>query len=359
VRSKHRLLVVAAAASVIGGAVAVGLVATQRKPAAAAKVAGPSALVTRRDLADTQDFDATLGYADTRPVATPVGGTVTQVVVSGGLVRPGATLYALSGAPVLLLDGPTPAWRPLGEGMTEGADVKELERNLVRLGFDPARAIVVDGRFTAATRAAVEALQRRHGLPPTGTLAVGDVVFLAGPRRVTGVAVHAGDPVAAGATLLTTSSTSRVATITVDTTQRALLIVGHRVDVVLPDSRIVSGKIASVGSTAIPEQQQGASQSQSPPSSTVDATVSLPASIDEPDGTPLTVRVAIDVRRGALSVPVTALLATSGGGRSLEVIRPDGSTTIVPVRTGLYAGGYVEVSGRGIRPGVRVLEAPS
>lgn len=358
--SRHRALAIAGAAVAVIAAVAAVLLATHRKPAAAAHAAGPSALVTRRDLADTQDFDATLAFADERPVVAALTRTVTAVPAAGRTVQPGTALYRLDGAPVILLDGSTPAWRPLEEGMTRGADVRELERNLIRLGLAPKGALVVDDRFTAATRAAVEALQRRFGLPATGTLALGDVVFLPGPRRVTGVAVHAGDAVAAGAAVLTTSSTARIAKLSVDTTQRSLLLPGHRVDVVLPDSRIVRGRVASVGSTAAPDQQQaGGSQTQTPAPSTVDATVSLVGRIDEPDGTPVTVRAAVDVRRGVLSVPVTALLATSGDRRSLEIVRPDGTTTVVPVRTGLYAGGYVEVSGPGIRAGVRVVVAPS
>jgi peptidoglycan hydrolase-like protein with peptidoglycan-binding domain len=359
-RTRQRLVVLVAAALVIAGAAVLLLVTTRSKGLAAPRSVGSTAVVTRRDLADTQDVDATLGYADTRPVVAPAAGTVTAVPAAGRMLPSGTVLYSLGGAPVVLLDGSTPAWRTLEEGMASGADVLELERNLVRLGFVSEHEITVDGHFTAATRAAVEALQRRYGLPTTGTIPLGQIVFLPGARIVTSVDVQTGDAVAAGAAVLSTSSTSRAAMVTIDTTERSLLTASRRVDVVLPDSRIVHGRVSSVGTTATPEQgQQDGAAGGGPTPSTINVVVSVDGRVSEPDGTPVTVRVATEVHRDVLSVPVTALIATSGGERSLEIVEPRGRTTIVPVSTGLYAGGYVEVAGVGIHPGVRVLEAPS
>jgi multidrug efflux system membrane fusion protein len=51
-------------------------------------------------------------------------------------------------------------------------------------------------------------------------------------------------------------------------------------------------------------------------------------------------------------VPVNALVARRGGGYGVELAA---GRRIVPVRTGLFAGGYVEVSGSGIRAGTRVV----
>jgi hypothetical protein len=56
-----------------------------------------------------------------------------------------------------------------------------------------------------------------------------------------------------------------------------------------------------------------------------------------------------------LSVPVTALLATAGGGYEV----PDAAAphTLVPVTTGLLAAGYVQISGAGIHPGLQVTDS--
>jgi len=56
-----------------------------------------------------------------------------------------------------------------------------------------------------------------------------------------------------------------------------------------------------------------------------------------------------------LSVPVTALLATSGG--SYEVQEAAAPHTLIPVRTGLFAAGYVAISGSGIYPGLEVTDS--
>jgi hypothetical protein len=56
---------------------------------------------------------------------------------------------------------------------------------------------------------------------------------------------------------------------------------------------------------------------------------------------------------GVLAVPVTALLALTGGGYALQL--PAGR--LIPVQTGLFAQGMVQVSGPGITAGLRVVTA--
>jgi len=54
-----------------------------------------------------------------------------------------------------------------------------------------------------------------------------------------------------------------------------------------------------------------------------------------------------------LAVPVAALLALPKGGFGVQVV--DGDTTrIVAVKTGMFAAGQVEVSGRDVAEGVTV-----
>ena len=56
-----------------------------------------------------------------------------------------------------------------------------------------------------------------------------------------------------------------------------------------------------------------------------------------------------------LSVPVTALLATAGGGYAVQEARA--AAQLIPVTTGLFAAGYVQISGPGIYPGLRVTNS--
>ena len=54
---------------------------------------------------------------------------------------------------------------------------------------------------------------------------------------------------------------------------------------------------------------------------------------------------------GVLSVPVTALLAVSGG--NYEVQEAAAPHKLIPVTTGLFAAGDVQISGPGIHPGLQ------
>jgi len=87
---------------------------------------------------------------------------------------------------VLLMDGTTPAYRDLSPSDSDGADIKELNRNLVKLGFNAAN-ITVDDVWQAATTEGVDLLQESLGETETGTLTLGQIVFLPGDQLVTTV----------------------------------------------------------------------------------------------------------------------------------------------------------------------------
>ena len=61
--------------------------------------------------------------------------------------------------------------------------------------------------------------------------------------------------------------------------------------------------------------------------------------------------------RHVLAVPVSALLALSGGGYGLETVTQAGRHRIVGVKTGIFAGGLVQVRGVGITAGTNVVVA--
>ncbi|MGW5373049.1 hypothetical protein ACWES4_33215 [Streptomyces sp. NPDC004011] len=77
---------------------------------------------------------------------------------------------------------------------------------------------------------------------------------------------------------------------------------------------------------------------------------------------PVTVRYTRKQRKDVLTVPVAALTALAEGGYGLELAGDGprgggdagGPGRFVPVRTGLFAGGRVEVSGPGVREGMKV-----
>ena len=54
------------------------------------------------------------------------------------MIRRGQSLYGVDDEPAaFLLYGSLPAWRDFAPGMTDGEDVRQLERNLRALGYDP------------------------------------------------------------------------------------------------------------------------------------------------------------------------------------------------------------------------------
>ena len=82
---------------------------------------------------------ATLGYAGTYTVAGQGGGTLTSLSHAGQVISQGQVVYQTgNGSPVVLLYGTVPDWRAMSEGTT-GADVAQLNHDLVNLGYAAAR----------------------------------------------------------------------------------------------------------------------------------------------------------------------------------------------------------------------------
>jgi hypothetical protein len=123
--------------------------------------------------------------------------------------------------------------------------------------------------------------------------------------------------------------------------------------VTLPDGRTVAGTITSVGTVAEAEPAGADGQEPEP---TIEVTIALQGDTGTLDQAPVDVAFERERTERALTVPVRALLALSGGGYAVEVVRA-GTTQLVGVETGAFADGFVEISGTGIREGVRVVTA--
>jgi peptidoglycan hydrolase-like protein with peptidoglycan-binding domain len=320
-------------------------------PDGGGEVATATAEVTRRDLRAQEEVDGTLGYGEARVVANRRQGTITGLPAEGAVVTRGEALYRVDGKPVPLFYGRLPAWRSLSAGVDDGPDVRQLEQNLVALGYDPDRAITVDDHFTWATRAAVRRWQEAAGLAETGSFEPGDAIWQPGPVRVGTLKAAVGDDARPGAPLLEVTDTGRQVTIDLDASRQPYVQAGDRVDLELPGGRTTTGKVVSVGKVAtIPAGAEGDS----------DPTVELVVSLDRPKATgsldqaPVAASITTEVRKGVLAVPVNALLALAEGGYAVEVER-QGRRELVGVKTGLFADGQVEVSGEGLAAGDRVV----
>jgi multidrug efflux system membrane fusion protein len=329
-------------------------------PEPSAKATG-TGTVARRTLAERLTASGTIGYAGETTVLARLSGTVTALPAIGATIHRGEQLYALAGEPVLLMYGAVPAYRALAEGVGEGRDVEQLERNLAALGYEPG---TVDEEFTAATAAAVAAWQEDHGLEASGEVELGRVAFLRGPQRVTaqeatlGAALGGGGEAESGAEseppstpVLRTSSTRRIVVVELAADQQSVADRGQRVEVVVPGGAEVPGRVSRLA--AVEASSEGGPGEET--EAGVEATISVDGGRRIPalDGATVSVLFTERVRLDVLSVPLTALLAI-GGGRFAVVVEEGGARRRIAVTPGLAADGYVEVAGKGLREGMRV-----
>lgn len=351
--------------------------------------------VQRRSLTSLSVVDATLGDAGSWNVVVPQSstsgssaagsaagggsgagsGTFTHLPQVGRMLLQGQVAYRVSGAPVVLLYGNIPAYRDLSEGLT-GPDVTELNQDLVALGYATKAALGPRSGwdyYSAETAYAVELLQAKLGLTETGVLSLGEAVFLPGPALVTGWGTTAtpGGPAPPGTVVLTASSTTPVVTIALDAGQQGEVKVGDPVSITLPDGTVTPGvisQISRVATSSTPgEGGTGGSGSANGQgnggggSGSTGATITVLASLIHPkaagnlNSAPVTVTITTGSVASALTVPVDALLAQTGGGYAVEVTGPGGHH-LVKVTPGLFddAAGLVQVTGD-LAPGQRVV----
>lgn len=454
------------------------------------------ATVKRRDLVLNDTEPGTLSYSSPQTVYDRLSGTITWLPQVGQQIKAGGTLFKVDGKPVILMNGSTPAYRDLTPADGAGADILELNRNLVTLGFD-AGGIRVDDTWQAATTDGVDLLQESLRETPTGSLSLGQAVFLPGDQLVSTVEGTLGDgngsssnasrtvdppapefvsltdtqggttpgggaqrpkrhkrprtskhsrhrrtlaslvavlkaevqelrsqqsPPSSGPgvrapsrppsngtnadspprtgrgnggngsgngnggggaspqAVLQTTSTHLVVTVDLSATSLSEATVGQHVTVVMPSGDSVGGTITRVSPVAqnassSSDNSSGNSGGGGPTgggsaggngngngngggaSSTIPVTIALTGRTAAAGMDQAAVSVNFVQQRAShvLSVPVTALLATSGVHFAVqEAAAPH---RLIPVRTGLFAAGYVQVSGPGIYPGLRVTDS--
>jgi membrane fusion protein, multidrug efflux system len=257
---------------------------------------------------------------------------LTSLLDVGATAGRGTELYTADQEPIVALIGDVPAWRSLEEGVADGADVRQLEENLVALGYGV--GLDVDEAFTADTAAAVEAwetdLGRAH---PDGVVAIGDVVFLTEPGDVLGHEASVGDTLEAGSPVMTIGSEQRIVVADVDAAEAGGWTPGSTVDIEWSDGSATRGTVIGTGREV------------------TDGQVELTVAVGTGDagagtrrsGAEATITL-VDARRdGVLAVPVTAIV-DGGGSPAVRVVQESGPDVAVPVETGLVAGGWIEIT---------------
>jgi peptidoglycan hydrolase-like protein with peptidoglycan-binding domain len=322
-----------------------------------------TAAVTRTDLVETDQEEGTLGFDGARTLQSSASGILTAEPAEGTTVTRDQTLYGVGLHPVRLLYGTVPLSRTLALGVSDGKDVKQLERNLRTLGYDPYHAMTIDTHFSAATQTAVERWQKAHSQPRTGQVTLADLVFLPGAVRIGTQHAKPGDRVGTGVKLVDITGTTRITTVDLPA-DSDLAHTGDKVTVELPDGSRTSGVITRTSTTATSSSsssESGGSSSNSGDDATVAVTVRLagPKATGGLDQAPVTVGFTRRRAKNVLAVPVAALVTLSTGGYAVDVTSR-GTVQRVAVKTGMFATdgagtGQVEISGPGITAGLRVV----
>jgi len=292
----------------------------------------------------------------------------------------------------VLMFGDMPAWREFRDGMTPGADVEQLELNLISLGFGSLDSLLGDMIFDAETADAIKKLQADLGMSVTGRISFRDVIFLPGTSvvAISASSPSLGESVNSGTSLVSLTPVERIHTqveqdgsltchlfsnqqsanipvlsercttlnstteslqfvqTSIDVADQDLINVGSEVKVELPDESVVEGTVKEIGNVAIIPQGNQA------PFLEVAVVFEGGGSFPHWTGASVTVSITKELAADVLAVPVTSLLALLGGGYALELVQPE-SNILVRVETGIYADGWVEVTGPSLEPGREVV----
>lgn len=147
-------------------------------------------------------FPATGGWDVVGTMRSPAGGLVTAVVARSGLLEAGDVAIRLNERPMVVVPGEVPAFRALRLG-DKGRDVRALKAFLAGQGYEVGSG---PGRFTAQTERAVRRWQKHLGLPVTGVVALGDVLFVSRQTLVAPLrwsdAIAPGAPIGPGTPIL-------------------------------------------------------------------------------------------------------------------------------------------------------------
>lgn len=375
-RRRRRTVLIASAVAVVAAVALVGTLGLggggDEGPGVPSRT-GSVVSVTRETLTERTTVDGQLGYGTELPLPVKATGTVTWLPEQGSTVGRGDELLRVDDRPVILMYGSLPMYRSLGltpqeqepedeqeddheapEGTVTpqasselwGMDVMQFETNLAALGYT---GFTVDERFTTGTAAAVGRWQKSLGLPETGTVGVGDVIYSAGKVRIGSAGARLGSAV--GENTLTYTGTARKVIVNASAADASWAVRGSAVTVALPDGTSVKGRVRSVGTQAT-TSEESVSEGGSGQAATIPVTVTIEdqKSVGRLESGPVTVEYVGAERKDVLAVPVAALVALAEGGHGLETA--DGR--FVAVRTGLFADGEVEVSGPAVREGMKV-----
>ncbi len=363
-----------------------------------------------RDLVSFTEWTAQLTAGEPAVIAASGRGTITRTSDVGTTIRAGDVVAEIDGAPVVALYGSVPQFRELDDDADDGADIEQLEANLVALGYDPDGTVTVDDDYTYNTGLMVERWETDLGIEePDTTVDLGQIAFIEGPSEVTsrtavGSQAAPGQPLLATVTLaesgflanpVNTSAVGALADIDVvladglvladltvdDTVVPAVAVTGEpdteRTDayeVQVPDGAVVVDTVLDVFEwteagrpTHRWELAQGAIELEVDVDNIDEFDVGLPVVVELPDGTLIDAVVdevgdvarTTQVGQNAVTVldvviePVEPLTGAFSAGPVTIRVEDEAilGATVIPIRSliALAEGGHaIDVEGRGL-----------
>ena len=157
---------------------------------------------------------------------------------------------------------------------------------------------------------------------------------------------------AAQGDLYNATSTAQVVDVNLKLADQQLAVVGNKVALHLPGAVESTGTITAVGTPVEKTGSDNSSKERFIPLTVVPDDLSATSSFQEVS---VTVGLPSEKRENVLSVPVSALIALTAEQFGVELVEDSGATRKVPVTTGMFAGGRVEISGEGLAEGQRVV----
>ena len=236
--------------------------------------------------------------------------------------------------------------------------MKLLETFLSTAGFDPGKVLTIDDHWDLATSAAVVQWLGSLGIPAdpaSVTVPVGSFIVVPG-GLFTGTPTVAEGAIPTGDTVVTSLTTAAREI----TTKRLICVfgcVGATIDVMFPDGTVSPGTVVKVGNVATNASNTPGATPSVP--ITIDV-AGVPATVDAFVQIPVTLQVVAQEEKQAFVVPVSALVALAEGGFAVEVVtgqNTDGTnaTKLVGVKPGMYADGFVSITGTGVTAGSKVV----
>ncbi|MEU2835007.1 peptidoglycan-binding protein [Streptomyces lavendulae] len=354
--TRKRTLALAAATAALAVTGAGFAVSTWNEPAGGAgskRADSPlpqhTADVLRGDLNAAVQVNGKLGFATPQKINAGSEGVLTWLPGTGSTITRGGRLYEVSGQTVYLMYGARPMYRELTEG-DKGADVRQLKQNLRALGYGG--GLADDDKFTPGTAKGLKAWQKAKGLKQTGTAKPEQIAFAPGSVRVDKAEAGLGDRLTPGTPVVSGTGPGHIAEFEMKPSEASRLKTGDKAAVQLPDGSKASGSIAAIGSVPASDKDGGGGND---PNQKIKITVEFdqPDQVEGNNYAPVKVELPGESRTNVLSVPVEALIALAGRGFGVQAV-DNGRVREVPVELGLFAEGRVEVSGSGLRQGMKV-----